>query len=216
MRSVQLALDETDHGGLHAFARRQIGRVAGASLFVLVAFGLASLGTWNVADPSFSNATANPVTNAMGYAGAVFSDLAMQFFGLSSVAAMVPAVIWGYLLLTTRGIDRMPRRAAAWFAGALIGAAIAGCITPPPTWPLPSGLGGVFGDMVRKIPALAIGKYPTGLAATFIAVLLAGPALWLHAYGAGLIARRNVSEPAATPRRKMEEADLAADDEDES
>src|SRR5262245_31127285 len=196
MRSAQLALDETDHGGLHAFARRQIGRVVGASLFLLVAFGLASLGTWNVADPSFSHATANPVTNAMGYAGAVFSDLAMQFFGLSSVAAMVPAVIWGYILMTGRAIDRMPRRTAAWLAGALIGAAIAGCITPPPTWPLPSGLGGVFGDMVLKIPSLAIGKYPTGLPATIIAVVLAGPALCLFAYGAGLLARRNGSEPS--------------------
>ena len=98
----------------------------------------------------------------MGYPGAVFSDLAMQFFGLSSVAALVPAVIWG-VLATARGIDRLPKRAAAWFGASMLFAAIAGCLTPPHTWPLPTGLGGVFGDMVLKIPALVIGGYPTGL-----------------------------------------------------
>ena len=89
-----------------AFARRQASRAAGLGLLAGVAFALASLGTWNVADPSFSHATDNPVTNAMGYPGAVFSDLAMQFFGLSSVAALVPAVIWGFSCATARGVDR--------------------------------------------------------------------------------------------------------------
>ena len=216
MRSAQLALDETDHGGLHAFARRQIGRVIGVALFLLVAFGVASLATWNVADPSFSHASANPVTNAMGYPGAVFSDLAIQFFGLSSVAALVPAVLWGFFLFTGRSIDRMPKRAGAWFAAALFGAAITGCVTPPPTWPLPSGLGGVFGDMILKIPALAIGQYPTGLAASIVALLLAGPTLWLYGFGAALLARRHGFEPSASPRRKAEEeAELLADDDDE-
>ena len=216
MRSAQLALDETDHG-LQAFARRQVGRAIGAALFLLVGFGLASLATWNVADPSFSHATANPVTNAMGYAGAVFSDLAMQFFGLSSVAALAPAVIWGFLLFTVRGIDRMARRAGAWFAAALLGAAIAGCLTPPQTWPLPSGLGGVFGDMVLRIPALATGQYPAGLLATILAALFAGPALWLYAYGAGLLARRSGFGQSATIGRKgQKEADPIADDDEDS
>ena len=215
MRSAQFALDESDHG-LQAFARRQIWRAVGAGLFLTVAFCLASLGTWNVADPSFSHATANPVTNAMGYSGAVFSDLAMQFFGLSSVAALVPAVIWAVLLFTARGIDKLPRRAAAWLGGALLGAAIAGCIVPPETWPLPTGLGGVFGDMVLNIPAAVTGQYPTGMLATILAALLAAPTLWLYAYGAGLLARENGFAAMAAPRRKPEpEADLAEDDDDE-
>ena len=150
--SAPLALTDTGHG-IQAFVRRQAGRVSGIGLFAGVAFALASLGTWNVADPSFSHATDSPVTNAMGYPGAVFSDLAMQFFGLSSVAALVPAVIWGFFFATARGVDSLPRRAAAWFGASLLFAAIAGCTTPPETWPLPSGLGGVFGDMVLKIPA---------------------------------------------------------------
>ncbi|WP_192181866.1 DNA translocase FtsK [Mesorhizobium amorphae] len=214
--SAPLALTDTGHG-IQAFARRQVGRLVGVALFVFVAFGIASLATWNVADPSFSHATANIVTNAMGYTGAVFSDLAMQFFGLAAVAALVPAVIWGYLLFSARGVDRLPKRGLTWFGFALLAAAIVGCVTPPKTWPLPTGLGGVFGDMVLKIPGLVIGGYPTGLFASVLAVLLAAPALWLFAYGSALIARKNgfaVLEPAAAPDPR--EDDLLFDnDEDE-
>ncbi|TIL33074.1 DNA translocase FtsK [Mesorhizobium sp.] len=198
--SAPFALADTEHG-IRAFARRQVGRLLGAGLFALVAFGVASLATWNVADPSFSHATDNIVTNAMGYVGAVFSDLAMQFFGLAAVAALVPAVVWGSLLFSARGVDRLPKRGLAWFGYAVLAAAMAGCVVPPKTWPLPTGLGGVFGDMVLKIPGLVVGGYPTGLIASVLAVLLAAPALWLFAYGSALIARKNgfavLEQPAA-------------------
>jgi S-DNA-T family DNA segregation ATPase FtsK/SpoIIIE len=188
--SAPLAMGGTAFG-IQAFLRRQIGRASGLALLSVVAFGLASLGTWNVADPSFSHATDNLVTNAMGYAGAVFSDLAMQFYGLASVAALAPAAIWGILFLSARGVDRKLRRSAAWFAASVLAAAIAGCVTPPPTWPLPTGLGGVFGDMVLKIPAFFLGGYPTGVIASGIAAVLSLPTLVIAAYGAGLIMRRN-------------------------
>jgi S-DNA-T family DNA segregation ATPase FtsK/SpoIIIE len=214
--STPLTLSDSENG-LQTFMRRQLGRLSGLAMFAIVAFGLAALGTWNVADPSFSHASDNTITNAMGYAGAVFSDLAIQFYGLSAVAALVPAVIWGFFLATARGVDRMPRRAAAWFGASLLGAAMAGCVTPPPTWPLPSGLGGVFGDMVLKLPALAIGHYPTGLIASVIAVVLAAPALWLFAFGAGLLSRENgFAAPKKTISRDVRDQDLASlEDEDD-
>ncbi len=216
--SAPLALTDTGHG-IHAFARRQVGRLVGAGLFAFVAFGVASLATWNVADPSFSHATANIVTNAMGYPGAVFSDLAMQFFGLAAVAALVPAVIWGFLLFTARGVDRLPKRGLGWFGFALLAAAIAGCVVPPKTWPLPTGLGGVFGDMVLKIPGLVIGGYPTGIIASIIAVLLASPTVWLFAYGSALIARKNgfavLEQPEAADPRSQDEVLFEHEEEDE-
>lgn len=213
--TVPLALEDTAHG-FQAFLRRQAGRVAGLGLFAFVAFGLASLGTWNVADPSFSHATDAPVSNAMGYPGAVFSDLAMQFFGLASVAALVPAVIWGFLFATARGVDSLPKRAAAWFGAALCFAAIAGCATPPATWPLPSGLGGVFGDMMLKIPAIFTGGgYPTGFLATLLAVLLVAPALYLFAYGSGLQGRKNGFAVLVPAKQKPKAEEPAAFDEDE-
>jgi S-DNA-T family DNA segregation ATPase FtsK/SpoIIIE len=189
--TARLALEESAYGGLQAFARRQAGRITGITLLAFVAFAVAALATWNVADPSFSHATDAQVTNAMGYGGAVFSDLAMQFFGLSAVAGLLPAVVWGFLLFSGRGVDRMPKRALGWFGFSLLAAAIAGCIAPPPTWPLPTGLGGVFGDLVLKLPGMFIGGYPTGLFAAGVIAVLAVPALWLFAYGAGLVRRRN-------------------------
>ncbi len=197
--------------GVHGFLRRQAARGLGLLTLALVAFCLASLATWNVADPSFSYATDNPVTNAMGYPGAVYSDIAMQFFGLASVAGLVPAVFWSIFLFTARGIDRPWRRSAAWFGGSMLAAGVAGCMTPPETWPLPTGLGGVFGDVVLAAPAMLSGAYPQGWFGIAVAGLLAVPAVWLTLYGAGVFGRSAAPAPAAES-----EADTFDDiDEDE-
>lgn len=208
--TAQLTLSGRERG-LHAFTLRQVRRLAGIGLFILVAFALASLGTWNVADPSFSHATSNPVTNAMGYPGAVFADLTMQFYGLSAVVGLVPAVVWGILLVSARGIDRMPRRLAAWLAASILAAGVAGCLAPPPTWPLPTGLGGVLGDLALRLPALFIGAYPSGIASIVVGVLFAVPGLWLFAFGAGLTRRREQSGPGADDDAR----DAGQEDEDD-
>jgi S-DNA-T family DNA segregation ATPase FtsK/SpoIIIE len=190
--------------GLRGFLRRLGARVAGLAVLGFVAFAVAALATWNVADPSFSHATSNPVTNAMGYPGAVLADLAMQFLGLASVFALVPAVFWGFMLLSGRGVDRRPRRGVAWAGAALLAAGMAGCIEAPPTWPLPSGLGGVLGDLVLALPARLLGGYPTGFMGFLVGALLFVPTAWLGLYGATVIGR---PEPvkAKTRRSKRKE-----------
>ena len=217
--TAQMVIGETGYG-LRGFVRRQATRAAGLATFAAAAFCLASLGTWNVADPSFSHATDNVVTNAMGYPGAVVADLLMQFLGLGSVVALVPAVAWALRLVSARRIDRIPARAGAWLGGAALAAGMVGCVTAPETWPLPSGLGGVIGDVVLTIPSWLAGGYPAGAAAILTAAVLAVPTLWLLAFASTLFGRRPVAdEPAAAaPRRRqarpVEEDDL--DDEDES
>jgi S-DNA-T family DNA segregation ATPase FtsK/SpoIIIE len=176
--------------GVQNFLRRQTARALGIAVLGVVAFCLLSLATWNVTDPSFSYATDNPVKNAMGFAGAAYADIAMQFFGLASVAGLVPAVVWGVLLIAACRIDRIPLRIVAWFGGSVLAAGIAGCMNPPETWPLPTGLGGVFGDFVLNIPAYFTGSYPKGIFGLVIASLLFVPALWLMFFGAGIIGRR--------------------------
>ena len=81
----------TEHSArfvLTAFVLRQIFSLAGFGLFLLLVLAVASLATWNVADPSLSYATDNQPTNILGLWGAVFADLMMQFFGLASLLAL--------------------------------------------------------------------------------------------------------------------------------
>jgi S-DNA-T family DNA segregation ATPase FtsK/SpoIIIE len=212
MRSqARLTFDDAGFG-IQAFAQRMIGRALGLALIAGVAFAVASLATWNVDDPSFSNATDHPVANAMGYPGAVVADLLTQFFGLSALMVLVPALFWAFFFLTARGLARKPRRAGAWFLGAVFAAGIAGCFVPPATWPLPTGLGGVFGDIVLKLPSLAIGHYPRGWVAIAIGSVLVSPAALLLFYGSGLV---GMASAPVRIRKTAAAAPAGFDDEDD-
>ena len=220
--AAQMAID--DGYGLRGFLRRMVTRASGLGAFMMVAFCLAALGTWNVADPSFSHATDNPIQNAMGYPGAVISDILMQFFGLASVAALLPGVAWGIWLASARQVRRIPVRLAAWLAGAALAAGMIGCVEAPPTWPLPSGLGGVIGDLVLAIPSRLAGGYPSGAAAIVTASVLSLPTLWLFAFACAILGRRVEEEAPASAkaaprkvvvRREEEEMEVYDDEEDE-
>lgn len=179
-------------GGLF---RRQIRFAGGLAIVAGLVLAVAALATWTVSDPSFSNANgANPV-NALGFGGAAFADLVMQFFGLAGVIALLPALFWAIALLRDRPVDQISRRGAAWFGGAWLTAALFGLMPETEGWPLPNGLGGVLGDMALKIPAVFIGGFPSGLVAVILAALLILPAGWLLGYGAGLIDRPVQLEP---------------------
>ncbi|WP_420960691.1 DNA translocase FtsK 4TM domain-containing protein [Brucella sp. IR073] len=192
--------------------RRQIDILLGLLILAGVALAAGALATWNVADPSFSHATSNPVTNALGYPGAVFSDIAMQFLGLSSVAALLPAIFWGMLLIAHGHIGRLPKRILAWVGAALLFAAIASCFSVPESWPMPIGLGGVLGDLVLKLPSLFLGEFPRGPAASIIIAVLAVPALFLCAFASGLTGR---VQPLASPARPKARTPQELDEEDE-
>ncbi len=197
--------------------RRQFYILFGLGLLALTGMAVGALATWNVADPSFSHATDNPVTNALGYPGAVFSDIAMQFFGLASVPALLPLAVWSLLMMTRGGIGRIAKRSFAWLGAALLFAAIASCFAVPESWPMPIGLGGVFGDMILKFPGLFLGSFPQGAIASGIALILAVPAFWLCLFASGIVGRGagivNSAQPSA--RRSVEEDDFSADDEDD-
>ncbi|MBI1622108.1 FtsK/SpoIIIE family DNA translocase [Aquamicrobium zhengzhouense] len=219
--TAQLTID--DGYGLRGFIRRMLTRASGLVAFTLVAFCLAALGTWNVADPSFSHATDNVVQNAMGYPGAVVSDLLMQFFGLASVAGLLPGVAWGVWLASARNVSRVPSRCFAWLAATALAAGMVGCLEAPATWPLPSGLGGVIGDLVLALPARFAGGYPTGFSAIVTAGVLSLPTLWLFAFACAVLGRRNVEEAPASEKAKTrkvvrheeEEMEVYDDEEDQ-
>jgi S-DNA-T family DNA segregation ATPase FtsK/SpoIIIE len=174
-------------GLVQALALRATTKTGGLLLIALGLAVVAALATWNVADPSFSSANDNAVTNALGFPGAAFSDLAMQFFGLGSVFLAVPLLSWGANFAAGRLPDRVGRRVLSAIAGTMVISAIFGCAPVTATWPLPSGLGGVLGDIVLKLPSMVIGAYPSGVSGIIVGLLLTAPAIWLAGFGSGLI-----------------------------
>ncbi|MFW8644119.1 DNA translocase FtsK 4TM domain-containing protein [Rhizobium beringeri] len=121
------------------------------------------MATWNVADPSYSYATANLPTNILGYSGAAFADIVMQFLGLASVVSMLPIVAWALTLISGRRFSRIPARIGAWFAGSVLSSAVIGCFSAAAHLADSNGIGGVVGDMILRFPALFVGAYPRHL-----------------------------------------------------
>ena len=203
---------------LTAFFVRQIMALAGFALLATISLGIAALATWNVADPSLSYATGNQPTNLLGYSGAIFADIVMQFLGLSAIISLLPVIAWAIALIAGRRFNRIPARLVAWVAGAIVCAASLGCFPAPVTWPLPNGIGGVIGDMILRFPALFIGAYPTGTIATVLGVIFAAPAAWLMLFAAGLMGSPEDSleleerAPVSNKARAVREAEEDDDD----
>ncbi|MGE8105785.1 DNA translocase FtsK 4TM domain-containing protein [Allorhizobium sp. NPDC080224] len=219
-RSHSATLPEhSTRSALSAFLLRQIMALTGFGLFLLLVLAVAALATWNVSDPSLSYATDNPPTNILGLPGAVFADLMMQFFGLGSLLALLPVMAWSFALIGGRRVTRIPARLGAWVAGALVAAAAVGCFPPPQTWPLPSGTGGVLGDLILRFPALFIGAYPTSTFAMILGAVLALPATWLMLFAAGIVGKAvepaDDEEPVAPLMRAKPKAPVFEDDEED-
>ncbi len=220
-RSISAGLDNRhDRFVLSAFVWRQIQILVGLCIFFGLALAIAALSTWNVSDPSLSYASSGEPANILGYPGAVFADIFMQFFGLASVIALLPVVAWGLAMVSGRRFSRVPQRAAAWLGGAILASAALSCVPGPVTWPLPTGLGGVFGDMILRFPALFTGAYPTGMFATILGSIIALPAAWLMVFSAGLIGAAVIEDeedfaPVQTQSRARAIADEDEDDERE-
>ncbi|MBP2237651.1 S-DNA-T family DNA segregation ATPase FtsK/SpoIIIE [Sinorhizobium kostiense] len=219
-RSNTAALDSrSNQFVLSIFLWRQLASLAGFALLGALALAIAALSTWNVADPSFSYATSAEPTNLLGYGGAAFADIFMQFFGLASVVALLPVVAWAFVLIGNKPFDRVLKRFGSWFLGTVLASAALSCVPAPITWPLPNGLGGVFGDMILRFPALFTGAFPTGTFATILACLFVASAAWALVYSAGLIGiseedeGEQVPEPAPSKARTIR--DELEDDEDE-
>lgn len=173
----------------------QLGVLLGLCLLAIVAIAFASLATWSVLDPSFSNANGNIVQNAGGYIGASFADLLMQFFGLASTVALVPAAVWGWLKLIQKPIGYFKKRLLVWPLAIVTASAAFGCLPVFDTWPLPAGMGGITGDMILSIPRAIIGDYPSNIFAVIFFILLIIPAIGFTLYTAGLVNRPAKTDP---------------------
>ena len=140
------------------FLRRRAAEVLGLALLVGVACGYAALITWSAQDPSLNHAVNGPVHNVLGRAGAFIADILMQLLGLSSAVILMPVAIWGWQLLVSRTLSQPRLRIILWLFGSVAAAATISYFPVTDRWPLRTGLGGVLGDYVLRLPHLLAGS----------------------------------------------------------
>ena len=91
----------------------------------------------------------------------------------------------GLALLTHRPLDRERTRAVLWIVGALAAAGFASCLPASKAWPLPTGLGGVIGDALLRVPAWVFGAPLSGATRFAIAIVIGVAAFVALALAAG-------------------------------
>jgi S-DNA-T family DNA segregation ATPase FtsK/SpoIIIE len=193
---------------------RRIRELAGLAMIALASAGAAAFITWSVQDPSLSHATSKPIHNILGYPGAIGADLLMQILGLGSIMLILPVAIWGWRLLTHRHFDREVLRVSAWLLATLFAAGFASCFARTGSWPLPTGLGGVAGDALLRLPAAVFGA--TGILQRIGFGLIFGAAttaLFVIASGAG--SKAKVADEDDNEEEGVEEEAAHGDDEDD-
>jgi S-DNA-T family DNA segregation ATPase FtsK/SpoIIIE len=173
-------------GQLGAVLKRRLREAGGIALISLAMMAALALATWSVKDPSLSHATDAPVHNLLGRPGAVAADLMMQLLGLGSLGLLLPIGVWGYRLLGHRPLNRR-LRVLFWLLGAVLAAAFAACLPRSAHWPLPSGLGGVVGDAVLRVPPAVFNVPLSGTRQFGAAIVLGVAALMAFAAAAGII-----------------------------
>ena len=211
MSMIDRSLDGMAHlsGQLGAILQRRLRELGGLTLISLTMMAALALATWSVQDPSLSHATDAPVHNLLGMPGAIAADLMMQLLGLGSLALLLPIAVWGYRLLGHRPLSHERLRVLLWLAGAVLTAAFASCLPKSPRWPLPSGLGGVIGDAVLRLPAYLLRAPLAGTHLLGAAMVLGAAALITFAGAAGILWRDAIDEDEEDEEEDEEPAEDA-------
>jgi DNA segregation ATPase FtsK/SpoIIIE, S-DNA-T family len=174
-------------GQLGTVLRRRLREVVGIALISVAMMAGLALASWSVQDPSLSHATDAPVHNLLGVPGAIAADLMMQLLGLGAVALLLPVAVWGYRLLGHRRLSHERLRVLLWMFGAVLSAAFVSCLPRTAHWPLPSGLGGVVGDAMLRLPVVLFHIQLAGTTRLVTALALGFAALTAFGVAAGMI-----------------------------
>jgi S-DNA-T family DNA segregation ATPase FtsK/SpoIIIE len=195
---------------------RRMRELIGLGLIALAGLVAAALMTWSVQDPSLSHATSHPIRNVMGYPGAIGADLLMQIFGLGAVMILLPIAVWGWRMMMHRPFDREALRAGCWVLAVVCATGFAACWPATAKWPLPTGLGGVIGDALLRVPAMVLGS-PGILQRLGLGLVLGSLALAAFVFACGFGARESEDTGTRSPARarRDETEDDALPDADE-
>ena len=215
-RSASLAL--AGDGTIRRLVRRNLSAIAGLAALAIAAAFAASLATWAVDDPSLSHATDHAARNVLGFPGAIISDLLTQLFGLGASLVLLAPVAWAWRAVFAKPSRLSWKTLATWLAGTLAAALALATIHTPATWPLPTGLGGVVGDLLLKIPAFFAGHEPRGLRAIATGTVVAALAVLLSLHACALIYRGAATDededeiPKVRPSARVIPADIDEED----
>jgi S-DNA-T family DNA segregation ATPase FtsK/SpoIIIE len=209
MRAADRSLDVIAFVAEHFrdIMRRRLSELAGLSLITLALLGAVALATWSVQDPSLSHAAQKPIHNLLGFPGAIFSDLAMQLLGLAAILLLVPEALLGWRLLAHKPVGEK-WRSLLWIVATFLAAAFASTLPHIGSWPLPTGLGGVAGDAVLRLPAMVFGTPIAGWVRLVLCIVFGLATAVTLALAAG--ARQRTEKRAA---RAIEEDDDFEEDE---
>jgi DNA segregation ATPase FtsK/SpoIIIE, S-DNA-T family len=200
---------------VRAALRRRVHEIVGIGLIGMAGIAAIALATWSVQDPSLSHATNAPVRNMLGLPGAIGADLMMQLLGIATIAFLFPVAAWGWRLLTHRPVDRERARLVLWIVGALAFAGFASCLPASKAWPLPTGLGGVIGDALLRLPAWVFGAPLFGVARFMIAILIGIAAFAALALAAGFGWRRDAEDDEEVEEKPARRAKAEEHDEED-
>ncbi len=166
---------------------------AGAMALILLALMIfVAVASFSISDPSWNNATAHNVDNLAGRSGAVIADILLQMVGGAALLLPMALVLWGVTALRYGAPEATPitawMRFASWVGGVLAMAAFASCLPIAASWPLASGMGGVFGDVMASLlrgPLVWIGV-PMILASIVAGLIWLSIAVVLTSYACGV------------------------------
>jgi len=189
-----------------ALLQREIGRLFGVFMALIGLCAFFAIASWNVADPSLSHATDNPVTNWLGFFGASLSDLLMQFFGLAAYAIILPLLSLGVRMAMATPVGSLRKNLAMTIGSVALFTMIFGLFNAPATWPLPVGLGGVIGDMLLGLPALPSSD-GEGISA-MIGATAGAVTHWWYMRRAKMSQRQEMRQRNMEAKRQMADFDL--------
>jgi S-DNA-T family DNA segregation ATPase FtsK/SpoIIIE len=208
-RSLDIIAFVSEH--FRDIIRRRLSELAGLSLITLALLGAIALATWSVQDPSLSHATQKPIHNLLGFPGAIFSDLAMQLLGLASILLLVPEALLGWRLLSHKPVGEK-WRSLLWIVATFLAAAFASTLPHIGSWPLPTGLGGVAGDALLRLPAMVFGAPLAGFARFVLCIVIGfATAVTLALAASG----RSQAKKAATRNIAEDDDDVEEDEIDD-
>ena len=147
-RSRRAALGEALTNARAYVARllvRALHHSAGLALMVLAVALLATLASYDSADPSFDNATSRAFANWLGAGGAYTSDLLLRTLGIGALALALPLGAWGWRLTAGRHVEQFGWRVTGVMLAVLFLAVALGAL--PIVGSLPAGPGGIAGQL---------------------------------------------------------------------